>query len=234
MSLKQFVQRHRFVRKVLLYLFHKYKNKNKVTFYWSSDFSYRCNFEGKNYIGPHTSFFGSVGYGTYIDGGCFISANVGRFCSIGARCKYINTTHPYKTPFATTSPYFTSNASTTFFGRNGYADRLMFEEFKFYDKEKELVNKIGNDCWFGTDVTLLGGIEIGNGAVVLAKAFVTKDVPPYAIVGGIPAKIIGYRYDEETIEFLQKIQWWNNDEQWFKENWELLCDIEKLKEFYKS
>ena len=52
------------------------------------------------------------------------------------------------------------------------------------------MNKIGNDCWFGSDVTLIGGVEVHDGAVVLAHAVVTKDVPPYAIVGGVPAKVI--------------------------------------------
>lgn len=61
--------------------------------------------------------------------------------------------------------------------------------------------KIGSDCWIGTGVFLVGGIVIGNGAVVLAGAVVTKDVPPYAIVGGVPARILRYRYDEETINF---------------------------------
>lgn len=53
-------------------------------------------------------------------------------------------------------------------------------------------------------------------AVVLANAVVTKDVPPYAIVGGVPAKVIGYRFDEETIQFLLNTQWWNNSEEWFE------------------
>ena len=74
--------------------------------------------------------------------------------------------------------------------------------------------------------------EIHDGAVVLANAVVTKDVPSYAIVGGVPAKIVGYRYDEETIIFLNKIKWWNNNPEWFEKNWKLLCDIDKLKGYY--
>lgn len=109
----------------------------------------------------------------------------------------------------------------------------MIEEFKYYDKDRELVNKIGNDCWLGSDVTLIGGVEIHDGAVVLAHAVVTKDVPSYAIVGGVPAKVIGYRYDDDTIQFLQKIQWWNNSPEWFDANWHLLNDIEGLKEVYE-
>ena len=81
---------------------------------------------------------------------------------------------------------------------------------------------------------LIGGVHIADGAVVLAGAVVTKDVPPYAIVGGVPAKIIRYRYDEETISFLLQAQWWNNTEDWFKENWKLLTDIDKLKAYYNN
>lgn len=73
---------------------------------------------------------------------------------------------------------------------------------------------------------------LSHGAVVLANAVVTKDVPSYAIVGGVPAKIIGYRYDEETIIFFNKIKWWNNNPEWLEKNWNLLCDIDKLKGYY--
>ena len=104
----------------------------------------------------------------------------------------------------------------------------MMEEFLYYDRERELVNKIGSDVWIGLNVTLIGGVEIGDGAVVLTNAVVTKDVPPYAIVGGVPAKVIGYRYDEETIRLLLETKWWNNSEEWFLENWRLLCDVERL------
>lgn len=89
--------------------------------------------------------------------------------------------------------------------------------------------KIGNDVWIQQDVFICGGVEISDGAIVLAGAVVTKDVPPYAIVGGVPAKVIRFRYDNETIQFLLRIKWWNNDIEWFKKNWRLMNDIEKLK-----
>ena len=82
------------------------------------------------------------------------------------------------------------------------------------------------------DVNLIGGVEIGDGAVVLSRAVVTKNVPPYAIVGGIPAKIIGYRYDEDTIRMLLRIKWWNNTEDWFKNNWSLLNDMDSFKKYF--
>lgn len=81
---------------------------------------------------------------------------------------------------------------------------------------------------------IIAGEQIHNGTVVLANATITKNVPPYAIVGGTPAKVIDYRYDEKTIKFLQETKWWDNEIEWFQENWELLCDMQKLKEYYKK
>lgn len=86
--------------------------------------------------------------------------------------------------------------------------------------------------WIGSRVLIVGGVTIGDGAVVLTGAVVTKDVPPYAIVGGVPAKIIRYRYDEETVKFMLRIKWWNMPEKWLKENWRLLNDMDKLKTYF--
>ena len=219
---------------LLLYSWQKRHNGKKVKFWYSTHISYRCGFEGMNMVGPHTDFFGSLGYGSYIGGGGMVSAEVGRFTSIGPNCRYINATHAYKAPFATTCPLFFSKSNGNNPQGKTFATEQMIEEFKFYDKARELVNKIGNDCWFGSNVTLIGGVEIHDGAVVLANAVVTKDVPPYAIVGGVPAKVIGYRYDDETIQFLQKTKWWNNQPEWFEKNWRLLNDIEALKEYFNK
>ena len=67
---------------------------------------------------------------------------------------------------------------------------------------------IGNDVWIGFGCTIMGGVHIGNGAVIGARTVVTKDVPPYAVVAGVPAKVIKYRFPKEVIEKLQKIKWW--------------------------
>ena len=95
--------------------------------------------------------------------------------------------------------------------------------------EVKEIPEIGNDVWIGENVFFQGGVIIGDGAVVLAGAVVTKNVPPYAIVGGVPAKVLKYRYDEETIKFLLGFKWWDKDVNWLRDNWQLLCDIDKLK-----
>ena len=68
---------------------------------------------------------------------------------------------------------------------------------------------VGNDVWIGLEATIMAGVKIGDGAIIGAKSVVTKDVPPYTIVGGNPAKVIKKRFDLETTQQLLKIQWWN-------------------------
>lgn len=78
---------------------------------------------------------------------------------------------------------------------------------KYIKRKSQVI--IMNDCWIGRNVTILGGVVIGNGAVVAAGSVVSKNIPPYAIVAGNPARIIKYRFDKETIQALQMIQWWH-------------------------
>jgi acetyltransferase-like isoleucine patch superfamily enzyme len=79
-----------------------------------------------------------------------------------------------------------------------------------YDENKNIT--IGNDVFIGMNVTILDGVKIGNGVVVGACSFVNKDIPDYAIVGGNPAKILKYRFNENEIERLNSLSWWNWDE----------------------
>ena len=85
---------------------------------------------------------------------------------------------------------------------------------------------IGNDVWIGRNAIIMDGVEIGTGAVVGSGAVVTKDVPPYAIVGGVPAKVIRYRFDEQTIERLIESRWWDYPDE-FIENELKFDDIEQ-------
>ena len=83
---------------------------------------------------------------------------------------------------------------------------------------------VGNDVWIGFGVTILGGVTIGDGAVLGARALITKDIPPYAIVGGTPAKIIRYRFESDEIEKLLETEWWNLPDEEVDEMVPLLCN----------
>lgn len=78
--------------------------------------------------------------------------------------------------------------------------------------------KIGNDVWIGYEAVILSGVTIGDGAIIGTRAVVTKDVPSYTIVGGVPAKPIRKRFDEETIQKFEEIRWWDWEEERIKKN----------------
>lgn len=98
---------------------------------------------------------------------------------------------------------------------SNYTFPLFFEEWGLnkknvtsaWDNKGDII--IGNDVWIGYEAVIMAGVHIGDGAVIAARAVVTKDVPPYTIVGGTPARKIRMRFEAETIAKLQQIQWWN-------------------------
>ena len=147
-------------------------------------------------------YHSSLGAYSYIGRGTqLIYASVGKFCSISGNV-LIGMGHHTLTHLST-SPIFTEKNNGT-----GYS---------WTDRESLLPYKpvtIGNDVWIGTRAMILGGVTIGDGAVIGAGAIVTKDVPPFAIVAGVPARIIRYRFEVSVIEKLLDIKWWNlSDEQ---------------------
>ena len=95
---------------------------------------------------------------------------------------------------------------------------------------------IGNDVWIGNGATIMQGIHIGDGAIIAANSVVTKDVKPYTVVGGNPHREIRARFDEETIQFLVDLKWWDWDLQKITEHLDLLTsgNIEKLKQIYQQ
>jgi carbonic anhydrase/acetyltransferase-like protein (isoleucine patch superfamily) len=99
--------------------------------------------------------------------------------------------------------------------------------------EVNRLTTIGNDVWIGSRAILIDGVTIGDGAIVGAGAVVTKDVPPYAIVGGIPARIIKYRFEPEEISFLSKLRWWDKDPAWINNNRYLFDNVKKLMQSYE-
>lgn len=139
----------------------------------------------------------AVGRFSYVASHAEISmTEIGGFCSIGPYliCGYGD--HP--TDYVSTSPLFFSNLKQC---------GVSFSDRNLFDERKKI--QIGHDVWIGARVFIRDGVRIGNGAVIGAGAVVVKDVPDYAIVGGVPAKVIRYRFSDKIISELLKLQWWN-------------------------
>lgn len=127
---------------------------------------------------------------------------IGKFCSVACGAKFL----------------FTS-ANHTMKSLSTYPFPIFFEEWGLdgkdisnaWDNKGDIV--IGNDVWIGYEAVILSGVTIGDGAIIGTRAVVTKDVPPYTIVGGVPAKPIRKRFDEKTIKKLEEISWWNWDDE---------------------
>jgi len=89
----------------------------------------------------------------------------------------------------------------------GHKNTDVFGELPDYNKTSNI--RIGNDVWIGANVTLMPGVNIGDGAIVAANSHVIKDVPPYCLAGGNPAKVIKQRFDDEAVELLLRLRWWD-------------------------
>lgn len=157
---------------------------------------------------------------TYVQGNSALnSVIVGKFCCIAANVLIGLGRHPSR-DFVSVHPVFFSplrQAQITF------ADKSYFTEF--------VETKIGNDVWIGSRAQVVDGVVIGDGAIIAAGAVVTRDVPPYAVVGGVPAKVIRYRFSPEEVKYLMAFKWWDRDIDWLERNF---TSFHNIKEFMNN
>ena len=180
-----------------------------------------------NELGRHVKMHGvcrlvenRIGDYTYFGGDASVQhATIGKFCSIGPNFICGWGIHP--TEGLSTAPMFYSTAR-----QNGIT---LVNEDRFTE---HLPVTIGNDVFIGANVMIMDGVTIGDGAVIGAGAIVTKDVQPYAIVGGIPAKVLRYRFAPQQIAALERIRWWDFSDHELKSVGEYFNDIDAFIEKY--
>lgn len=166
----------------------------------------------------------SIGNYVYTGQHCYIqNSRLKHFISIAAQVRIGPTNHPYERP------------TQHLFAYNGEGYGFYPKDNEFLAKRKELITTIGNDVWIGHGAIIQAGITVGDGAVIASNAVVTKDIPPYAIVGGIPAKIIKYRFSDEMIAAMSQIAWWDWDRLTLEKNYlDFRLPIEEFVAKYKN
>jgi phosphonate metabolism protein (transferase hexapeptide repeat family) len=142
-------------------------------------------------------------------------ATIGNMCSIAAQTRINPGNHPI---WRVTTCHFTYRRR-----QYGLAEE---DDAEFFQWRKDHHVTIGHDVWIGHGVTVLAGKSIGTGACIGAGAVVSRDIPPYAIAVGVPARVIKFRFSEETIAQLLASEYWNRDHAWIRENLDDLLDVE--------
>ena len=201
---------------IRLYKILRYRN---VSFGYATIISPKSTFEGNNYILHHTFFNGAIGYCSYIGSNCSINASIGRFCSIANNVKILVAKHPTSRFVSTYPGFYSINSNYSYCNKNTYKEHPVN-----LDESYPVV--IGNDVYIGDGVTIIAPVKIGNGAIIGANAVVTKDVEPYNIVAGIPARPIKNRFTLEQIKQLETIKWWDKKDAWLMENAKFFNDID--------
>ena len=195
-------------------------------------FSIRTSYEGKNFINTNVIIEDSfIGLATYISGNCKLKKiKIGKFCSLGQNIRNEFSLHP-SSGYISTHPAFSSinkQAGFTFVNENS------FDENKYADDKNMYYTIVGNDVWIGNDVKIMEGVTIGDGAIIGTGAIVTKDIPPYAIYGGVPARLIKKRFSDKQIEFLLDLKWWEKDISWIEKNAFLFNNFELFLNYLKK
>ena len=196
----------KFIKKILLYFLNTIDEKENVTISGFSRGLQNVSFEGKNAVPDRCNFSGKIkiGYATTLGYNNLLGGTItiGKYCQLGADIALHATNHPI-------------NYMTTYINKN-----LFKGELKSLKQENKIT--IGNDVWIGHGVIVVGNVTIGNGAILAAGSVVTKDVLPYSIVVGVPAKEVKKRFSEAIIQEIEALHWWDLSEQ----------ELEKIKPLF--
>lgn len=199
-------------------------------------FFYEHKFSANNFTMGYMASVSNCQFGSYntLSGGVVLSCvTMGDFSYVGENSKIINTEigkftcighevivglgkHPSR-DFVSVHPIFYSPHCPA---------QITFASPPFWDEYAKII--IGNDVWIGARAIILDGVTIGDGAIVGAGAVVTKDVPAYAVVVGVPAKVLRYRFESTEIDFLKQFKWWDRDIDWLRENATKFHNIQEL------
>lgn len=194
------------LRKIMYYILNTPKINNNVVLTGYSRGIQNVLFEGKNAVPDRCNFSGniSLGYATTLGYNNFLHGNIsiGKYCQLGADIAIHTTNHP-------------TNYMTTYINKN-----LFNGELKKLKETNTVV--IGNDVWVGHNALIVGNVKIGNGAIIAAGAIVTKNVSPYTIVAGVPAKPIRKRFSDAIINEVEALKWWDMSE----------VELEKIKPMF--
>jgi chloramphenicol O-acetyltransferase type B len=191
-----------FYRRLLLRLKLKGFTSSMLSFAYEN-----CTFSEYNTISGASILFNTkIGRFSYVTSAQISNSKIGAFTSIGPGVK-IGGFGKHPMHWISTHPAFYSTRPPSGFS---FSDKNYFEEF--------LPVNIGNDVWIGERAMILDGVNIGNGAVIGAGSIVTKDVLPYEVVAGVPAKKIRFRFSDKEIIELEKAAWWDRDVNFYLKN----------------
>ena len=196
----------KFIKKIVYYFLNTIEKKEKVTLSGFSRGLSNVVFEGKNSVPDGCNFSGKIkiGYATTLGYRNLMSGSIaiGKYCQLGVDVALHATNHPI-------------SYMTTYINQN-----LFQGELKHLKEENNII--IGHDVWIGHGVIVVGNVTIGNGAILAAGSVITKDVAPYSIVAGIPAKEVRKRFSDTIIQEIETLQWWDKSEQ----------ELEKIKPLF--
>lgn len=191
-----------FFKKLLYYFLNAPRKMEGVTATGFSRGLQNVTFEGKNRVPDRCNFSGkiSIGYATTLGYNNFLHGDIeiGKYCQLGADVAIHTTNHP-------------TRYLSTYINKNLFDGEL--------SKLKEIKKtKVGNDVWIGHNAIIVGGVNVGNGAIIASGSVVTKDIPPYTIVAGVPAKEIRKRFSDSVIREIEALKWWDMDESELEEH----------------